>query len=323
MLSAGAGCASYEKPGPADLQLRELATIYLQRGIQFPDNPAVRAQAVEACEMVMGAEAKLMIRQTLQDEHPGVRFAALMSIGRLQDADALAQVRKYTSDADPSVRVAACFAAERLGDNSYRVLWADLLRKNPEPAVRRNAALALGLLGDRRAISLLAAAANQDKDDGVRLQALEGMARLGDPEAVTRFLQDSFGSAGYRQPFALLTLAHVDDERVGPALRTRLASAPYLEARLAAARSLGARGYADGYNLALRCLQWNQPQVGLPDDPPETQVMRVRTMAAMALGEIGDRRALDALKRRMETPDDPRVQLAASTAILMIMDPKS
>ena len=47
---------------------------------------------------------------------------------------------------------------------------------------------------------------------------------------------------------------------------------------------------------------------------------RVRSMAALALGDIGDRRALKALTKRMQTPDDPRVQLAAATAILMILN---
>jgi HEAT repeat protein len=48
--------------------------------------------------------------------------------------------------------------------------------------------------------------------------------------------------------------------------------------------------------------------------------MRVRTMAAFTLGEIGDRRALGVLQQRMENHDDARVQLAAAKAILMILN---
>ena len=83
---------------------------------------------------------------------------------------------------------------------------------------------------------------------------------------------------------------------------------------------MGMLGYKRGYSLALQSLNWNKPQSDLPDDPPENQIMRVRSMAAMALGEIGDRGALGRLKNRMQTPDDPRVQLAAATAILKILN---
>jgi HEAT repeat protein len=48
--------------------------------------------------------------------------------------------------------------------------------------------------------------------------------------------------------------------------------------------------------------------------------MRVRSMAALALGEIGDRRALGRLNQQMERSGDPRVQVAAVTAILRILD---
>jgi hypothetical protein len=56
------------------------------------------------------------------------------------------------------------------------------------------------------------------------------------------------------------------------------------------------------------------------DDPPELQVMRVQQMAALALGAIAQRSALGPLAERMQKCDDPRVQLAAATAILMILD---
>ena len=66
-----------------------------------------------------------------------------------------------------------------------------------------------------------------------------------------------------------MTLGQIKDDRVAPALRTRLESSPYLESQLAAARSLGALGYSDGFDLAMKSLEWNQPQANLPDDPPE------------------------------------------------------
>jgi HEAT repeat protein len=320
LVVALSGCSQYAAPGPADNTLRELAATYVRQGVRYPEHPVVRAEAVEAAAKVMGRDALLLVRGAMKDEHPAVRFAACMAMGRLKDPDAAPTLRELLKDEDPSVRVGVYFALERLGDTSHRVEWVELLRRHENPVVRRNAAMALGLLEDKKSLPLLELAANSDPDEGVKLQALEGMARLGDRDAISQFLQYAIAGQSFRQPYALITLAYIKDERVAPALRTRLESSPYLESRLAAARSLGVLGYADGYDLALASLNWKDAQPNLRDDPPEVQIMRVRSMAAMALGEIGDRRALDALAKRMQTPDDPRVQLAAATAILMILN---
>jgi HEAT repeat protein len=320
LIGIGAvGCAS-TPPVPPDPELRELATRYVEMACRYPENPAVRAQAMEAASEVLGDEARLRIREGLEDDHPGVRFAACMALGMLKDTGALPSIRALANDPDPNVRVGAYFALERMGDYSYRVAWRDLLCGSDDPEVRRNATLALGHLGNKEVMPLLRHVAAEDRDDGVRLQALEALALLGDRGAINRFEYDAFGGVGFKQPFALLTLGRASDPALLPRLRARLRSAPYLEARLAAARSLGMQGYDDGYALALKSLTWNKPVEGLADDPPDNQIMRVRSMAALALGDIGDRRALGRLKVQMETPDDPRVQLAAATAILKILN---
>lgn len=318
LLAVTLGCGT---PGIPQDDLRDRASQYVRAAARFPDNPAVRAQAMEAMAEVMRDQSSLFLREGIKDEHPGVRFAACMALGDLGDRDARPAVETLTRDPDGSVRVAACFALERLGDSSHRRAWRDALTSAADPAVRRNAALAMGRLGNKSVIPLLARASTADDDEGVRLQAFEAMALLGDSRAIEQFLHDAFGGRGFKQPFALLTLGRVDTEQVRSALRARLRNAPYIEARLAAARALGMQGCEDGYDLALQSLTWNQPRRDVADDPPELQVMRVRSMAALALGQIGRHEALPALKQMMENENDPRVQLAAATAILMILDP--
>jgi HEAT repeat protein len=320
MFAWSVGCAF--KPTPEFInQVRDEALTCVERGMVYPFDPAVRTQAMEAASRVLGDEGRLRIREGLKDQHPGVRFAAAMALGRLKDTGALPALRALVNDPDPSVKIGAYFALEQmgLGTTEHREEWRDYLRKHESPEVRRNAVLAIGQLKDKAAIPLLRAA-NNDADEGVRMQALEGLALLGDKDAVTRFTFEAYGGVGYRQPFALMTLGQVPDDRVTPTLRARLGSAPYLEAKLAAARGLGTKGYADGLTLAMQSLGWNKPDRNLPEDRPENQVMRIRSMAALALGEIGDPQALEKLKKTMENPEDPRVQLAAATAILMIVD---
>jgi len=313
------GCAS-GPAAPSDTRLWDRATQCIYAAARFPDNPGVRAQAMESISQVMGPEESMLLREGLTDEHPGVRFAACMALGKFADPDARDAVWPLVNDSDGSVQVAAYYALERMGDTSYRVKWRDALVRHPDPVVRRNAALALGRLQDKSVLALLRRVAVEDSDDGVRLQALEAMAFLGDEAAINRFIHDAYGGLGFKQPFALLTLGRVAGAQVLGALRTRLTSAPYIEARLAAARSLGMQGHDDGYALSLSSLTWNEPETNLPDDPPENQVMRVRSMAALALGEIGNRKALGPLARLMESAEEPSVQLAAATAILMILN---
>ncbi len=317
-----AGCAMTPAP-PPDPQLREVATTVVRRALRYPENPAVRAQAMEAASETLGDDASLAIRSGLHDESAGVRFAACMAVGKLRDRSAIHEIHRLARDPDPNVRIGAYFALERLGDAGYREAWRGELRKNEDASVRRNAVLALGELGDTSATPLLQRVAYEDTDEGVRLQALEALAYLGDEDAINRFLFDAYGGLGFKQSFALLTLGKVADDRVLATLHDRLRAAGHLETRLAAARGLGRRGYDDGYDLAVESLRWNSPNTDPsrePPDPPANQIMRVRTMAAMALGDIGDRRALGALTQMMKEMDDPRVQLAGATAILMILN---
>jgi len=310
-----AGCAV----APPDEQMRDRATLCLHRGMRFPGNPAVRAQGIEAGAEVLGAPAAPLIREGLGDDHPGVRFAACLALGKLVDRSSIDQVRLLVGDPDLHVRVGACYALERMGDYSVRRIWFEIMRDAGSPEVRRNAVMALALLEDPRTRTMLKRVASEDTDDGVRLQAVEGLATLGDADAEGGFIRDAFGGMGYRQPFALLALGRVKGADSIAVLRSRMSNSPYLEARLAAARALGMHGRMDGFELALKSLDWNKPDPNLADDPVDNQIMRVRTMAAMALGDMRDRRALPGLNACMETADDPRVQLAAARSILMIL----
>lgn len=311
-----AGCAA----APKDADLRDRATLCLHRGIRFPGNPSVRAVAMEAAGEVLGPPSGKLLCEGLRDEHAGVRFAACMALGQVADSAFVHAVHPLVNDPDTNVRVGAFYALERMGDYRYRRDWMEVMQNDKSAPVRRNAVMALGLLGNPQVIALLKRLASEDADEGVRLQAIEAMALLGDADAEGRFIRDAFGGMGFRQPFALMVLGRVQSSEVINVLGHRLYNSPYIEAKLAAARGLALHGRNDGFNLALQSLDWSSPQPNLPDDPPENQIMRVRVMAATALGEMRDSRALPALSRCMEASDDPRIQLAAARAILAILN---
>jgi HEAT repeat protein len=315
LLAAG-GCAP--KMTMTRPELRMLARRYVTAAVTFPDNPVIRAQAIETLLEADGADATHWFREALQDKHPGVRFAALMALGEVRCNAAANDIQKHLQDPDPNVRLAAMFALRRLGDPRFIQEWGDIVRDAEDVNLRRNAVMALGRLGEKEALPLLRRA-SEDDDTSVQLQALEAMGLLGDLHGVKQLIFYANGGYGDRQAFALIALGRIGDVHALETLRYNLHEASHIECKLAAARALGMMGHPDGYELAIDALDWHDPDRQRPDDPPANQIMRVHGMAIHALGDIGNPDALERLYLRMRDEPDPRVQLAAAAAILRIL----
>jgi HEAT repeat protein len=180
----------------------------------------------------------------------------------------------------------------------------------------------IGRLQDPRAVKRLRAALTwpaNAKSRHVTLAIDGALAALGDLLALRELNNYSQGDPASRTD-ALLILADLGNPEAYDALRYRLLSAneEYDEARLIAARGLGKLGYRDGYDLALRMLTFTDPNANpAPDNPSRT--FTVRSLAAHALAEIGDPRALPALRALAAAQDDPRLQVAAAYAVCRIL----
>lgn len=326
LAAAGAGCAA---PGPADpypatLSGRggaatspDLARECLRRAVVYPDNPVVRAAAVEAMAAADDETLRPRIRLALLDEHPGVRFAACAAVGDLRDESADAAVRKLLDDPDASVRAAALYARHGLGHRERSGELVDLLLTHSDSLVRCNAAMLLGRLGESSAVPPLARAM-RDKDPRVQDFALEALAALGVEEARSQLHYMSHSGIGSQEAFAVGALGAARNPADAELLKEKLGNAAHLETRLAAARALGRLENRDGLDISLKGLSFNRPRREESDDAPEAQRVRIRLMAAAALGDIGDPAALPALVRILERDEDPRLQVAAAGAILKI-----
>ncbi len=320
-----AGCAPgnrYDDP-VARQALRERATECLKRGARYDYLPSVRCQAIESLQDVAPEVGLPWIRHGLTDRHPAVRFAACMALGSLQHADSRECVVKLLQDPDDSVRAAAIFVLHRLGDTSHTALLAAYLKEHEDLAVRRNAALILGRLGEDGAIPLLAGMVNH-ADDGLHAQALESLALLGNEQAAQQLTFVANSGNGAEEVFAINALAMTRNPRFKGTFEYKLKRGDFRETKLAAARALGevgvATGPGDALDEALDGIRFNRPQRGIEHDPPENQVLRIKQMAAAALGAIGDPRALPPLADILEEDADPRVQVAAARAVLRIIE---
>jgi len=298
-------------------ELHRRAVNLLTRAAQS-DDPELCCNALEALARVAPDEGLPYFRAALRSEYPLVRFAGLTALGTLRDKPSLPDMRQRLSDNSPMVRLAAAFAAYRCGLTGYARRLVTAMTDDPDENVRAEAAHLIGLLEDPRALKRLRAAGRRlsERSDKVLVQIYTAMARLGDDEGLQRLIEYTPGAAVSRL-MALQGLAEVARPEARDALRLRLNEPEeYLIHRLVAARALAKLGLKDGYDLAMRNISYVSND---PEDPEQTY--RVRANAALTLGEIGDPRALGALRKMAEQSDDPRLQVAASYAICLILQP--
>jgi len=304
--------------GMSDTQLRQRAMECLKASVQYRHNPVVRVAGVEALERCGAEGVAPWIRSALLDEHPAVRFAACVAVGRRADATAESALRIRLGDKDASVQAAALFALHRLGYTDRTGRIPIYLLDHEDPAVRRNAAFLLGLMEEPGAVKMLARAM-KDTDAGVRNYALEALAGLGNVQAKQELTFMTNAGVGADEVFAIQALAATKDPTYLDTFRYKLHTASHLETKLAAARGLGILGSDEGFIVALRGLRITRPTIADPQDPPAEQLLRVRQLAARALGAIGRAEALPALAQLMEDSRDARMQVSAAEAIATII----
>jgi HEAT repeat protein len=292
-------------PDESDLA-RRARELLLRAGQSEID--VVSCNAIEALVHVAPQEGLPVFRAALHAPTPMVRFAGLVALGTVRDRAARDTIESASRDADPHVRLAAAFATYRCGQADRANVLLQALHDSLDENLRADAALLIGQLGERAALKRLRAALG-DRSNKVRVQVLAAMANLGDQDAVDELIDASQGDSVSRV-IALQTLADLGEERAKSALAYRFVHDDYVENKLIAARGLGKLGVKDGYKLALKETAHTASDA--------TERMRVRSLAALALGAIGDPAALPTLRRMAEAQDDARVQVAASYAICQI-----
>jgi len=291
------------------------------RQAAMSDDPFLRMQALEAFQDVATDEGLPYVVDNLDNGHPGVSFAALMTIGVLRQSRYIERVRMLAEDSDPNVRIAALFALHRFGDKSRTGELSDFLLADRDARVRGNAALAIGRLEEPSAAKPLERALRREKKEAVKLQVLEGLAMLGNRHAIERLIFSAYSAAPDQASLALMFLANARCAEAEEVFRTRLRQADHPEIKLQAARGLGYLGVDAGEELAAAHLWFNSPQRGRKHDPPEQQIARVRALAALALGAIGNPGSLGPLKLAFDVEDQaPYVRLAIARAALSILD---
>jgi HEAT repeat protein len=176
--------------------------------------------------------------------------------------------------------------------------------------MRCNAAFLIGELGEKKAIPWLSRAARLDESYRVRVHVYAAMARLGDKDALDGLLACLRIDTESRL-IALQSLVRIGNAAAQDALMYELSNpVEFLETRLIAARALGVLGSSAGYALASE-----NARASFKDNQDPNRTFRIRSLAALALGDIGDPQALPLLYELAARETDERVQVAAAYAI--------
>jgi HEAT repeat protein len=298
----------------ADLDRR--ARTLLLNAAQSNDDIIARANAIEALVDVAPTDSLPIFRAAVAGESPLVRYAGCVALGETRDTASLKALRRLIEDPNPRIRMAAAFAACRCGDENAGSVLVEMLNDHPDEKVRADAAYLIGEIGEPKALKRLKLAASRENSGFVIVHIESAMAELGDRESIEKLLQYALKSDAVTIVLALQALAELGDPSARETLEYRLHNeADYLQSRLIAARGLGKLGVDDGYQLATKALRRSAKD--------DNETMQIRVNAALALGAIGQTRALPLLERLAERENDRRTQVAACYAICQIVSSSS
>ena len=257
-----------------------------------------------------------------------LQLAAVAALGDLGGSAAAEQLLPALGDADAGIRLAAAAALHRLGQPE----WAERVRGGPEdPRWLADA-------GDPRAVAPLLRALGHLGPVSFRAAAAEGLGRLGDPRAAELLLEACAEQWEELARAAAEALGMLGTGAVQPLARALESDRPGA-VRLAAARALGRIGDLGALEPLARTLRAEPlPLVeraaaalvklgsgalvplsaALAEDPRG----EVKALAAEALGELGDRGALRALKEAAGATDE-LVRRRAVAALGRLGDPRA
>ncbi|HXF37242.1 MAG TPA: HEAT repeat domain-containing protein, partial [Actinomycetota bacterium] len=273
-------------------RLARLATLNLAAA-----DPEDRVLAVRLLARVATREAVGAAIQALQDVSADVRRAAADTLGAQRSPQAVPALGRALADPDVEVRLGAVRALGVIDDEAVLGYLVTALR-DPAPPVRETASQVLTEWSSPAVAKRLADVLEHPE---LRGQARDLLVKMG-PSAVELLVDVLLqASPAVRPEVGRLLEQIAGRER----FQERLASIDP-DQRLRSLQALAAIGGPDTVDLLLRGLS----------DPDE----RVRIRAAALLGDLGDARAVEPLRRSFLSDPVPEVVAAAEAALARLRD---
>jgi HEAT repeat protein len=306
-LSALPTASSLPRP-PAGEDLPAQARQMILEGLADAD-PQIRGNAVEVVAATRAVGLMPAVQKLLADPVVPVKFAALLAIGDLGYAQARNEAGPLLNDPNPNIKIAAAYAISRLGQPELYQVICDALAGDDQ-TVRANAALLLGKSGRQEGIRFLYwTLQRDDSSDLVILQTAEAIAMLGDRRIYPKLWTRLISAYADDRVIGIRAMGALGTDEATSAIITMLDD-PVPEVRLAAAEQLGKLGDSGGEAEVLDVFEKN-----LLDEMDARGQERVKTLAALAIGEIGTEATGRYLPQLLQDASK-KVRLAAAKAVL-------
>ena len=323
ILLVAAGCNGITQVDPQGLQ--DQALQQLRDDVNSRD-PLLKVRAIEACVNLRLDKAPDICMKAVRSPVPMLQFAGAMGFIELPISSAEPALRELLSSEDGSVRLAAIGALHRLEKHEYSQELIDALG-SPDRKIRGDALIVLGRIGDKSAIEAIQPLLENESIESVRLQAAEALVLLGDENALPKLQLWQYSTNYQERVFAVLLMGQVQPSPDFTADLLQSLDDPNQLVQMEAAKSLGLLGNQAGYAKAVKYLNPSSmtkrsiaQQIGVgPDDPQlQNEITKIRSAAALALGEIGQWDAAKHLAKNIDDKD-PHVALAAAYGSLKLL----
>ncbi len=285
----------------------------------------LHAQALEVLAEFPDIVQSTWLRRALDSPSDGVKYAALLAIAELADwregrlsRPHVGRVRELAGDANPYLQLSGSYALYKITGQPQAVAGVPGMLRDENANLRAEAVRILSLMPELRTEPVIRTCA-EDASEDVQLMVLSRLAVLGDPSAVKQLTAHA-----RNRPYAddridaLFALGEAPLGDLEP-LRDALETDRQEEVRMAAARALGMHGDRSGQKLAIRYLDFTDPD---PQDERQDPLheYRVRFLASLALGAIGDYDASSgAILEVLQTSPSRRHRVAAARAALELL----
>jgi HEAT repeat protein len=273
---------------------------------------ATREEAAKALAQLGDPSTLEALLQACVDEYWSVRAQAGWGVAKIGGPKAVEALIELFNDTIMEVRNDAVAAMALLGPQTVDRLIQAL--KDERWRVREHAAKACGEIKDPKALDALVAVC-RDRDGAVKSAAAEALGKLRDPRAISPLIKLFRDTSKTVRETAGTALVAIGEPSVGP-LYEALSDKDFV-VRCHAVRALG--GMTTDYQIGRSWVR-DPKVVGKLVEMLKDPDRAVREDATIALGMIGDPRAIDAL---IEAMKDGAVKRHAIMSLGMIGDARA